>query len=74
MKKYFLSIFIVTSLIIIPANIILKGLTDISNLAVLPIGGAIILIAISMLMTLIAGLIPAQIASKKDPVVALRTE
>ena len=65
---------IVTTLIIIPANIILKGLTDISNLAVLPIGGAIILIAISMLMTLIAGLIPAQIASKKDPVVALRSE
>lgn len=65
---------IVTCLIIIPANLILKGLTNISNLAVLPIGGAIILIAISVLMTFIAGLIPAQIASKKDPVVALRTE
>jgi putative ABC transport system permease protein len=42
--------------------------------AVLPVGAAFILIGISMILTLIAGLIPSRIASKKDPVVALRTE
>ena len=42
--------------------------------AVLPVGGALILIGLSMVLTVIAGLIPARIASKKDPVIALRTE
>ncbi len=56
------------------ANIIIKSLTGISNLASLPIEGAIILIMISTILTLIAGLIPARFASKKDPVEALRTE
>lgn len=65
---------LVTLIIIIPANIILKSLTDISNLAQLPILGALILIGISVLMTFIAGLLPANLASKKDPVIALRTE
>ncbi len=56
-------------------NIILHALTGIPNLdAILPIGGAIILIALSMLLTAIAGLIPSKIAANKDPVVALRTE
>ena len=65
---------LVTVLILIPGNIILKALTDISHLANLPIVGAIVLILVSILMTFIAGLIPANLASKKDPVVALRTE
>ena len=65
---------VISTLLIIPANIILKSLTNISSLAVLPLGGSLILIGVSVLMTFIAGLIPAQIASKKDPVVALRTE
>ncbi|MBQ8205935.1 MAG: ABC transporter permease, partial [Bacilli bacterium] len=56
------------------ANIVIKSLTGISNLASLPLGGAIILIIISTLLTLIAGLIPSRYASKKDPVEALRTE
>ncbi len=56
-------------------NIILYALTDIPGLnAVLPTGGAVILIALSMLLTSIAGLIPSKIAANKDPVVALRTE
>ena len=42
--------------------------------AVLRLKGALILIAISVFLTLIAGLIPARVASKKDPVIALRTE
>ncbi len=65
---------IVTVLLDIPINIIIKHLTDISGVAKLPVGGAVILIIISMLLTVIAGLIPAKIASKKDPVIALRTE
>lgn len=56
-------------------NIILHALTGIATLnAVLPVAGAIILVAISVGLTLIAGLIPSRIASKKDPVIALRTE
>ena len=65
---------LVTIIINIPANIIIKELTGISNLSKLPTAGAIILIIISVLLTVIAGFIPAKIASKKDPVEALRTE
>ena len=57
-----------------PINAIIQSLTDLKDVAVLPPQGAIILILISMLLTFIAGLIPARIASKKDPVIALRTE
>ncbi len=57
-----------------PINGIIKSLTDLSNVAVLPPQGAVILILISMFLTFIAGLIPARIASKKDPVIALRSE
>lgn len=55
-------------------NIIIKAVTDIGGLASLPVVGGIILVVISMLLTVIAGLIPAKMASKKDPVEALRTE
>lgn len=65
---------IVTILINIPANIIIKKVVNISNLSKLPVAGAIILIIISVLLTVLAGFIPAKIASKKDPVEALRTE
>ena len=59
----------------IPINLILHSLTGIENLkAILPIGGAIILVLISTFLTLISGLIPSRSAAKKDPVVALRTE
>lgn len=66
---------VVTYLLCIPINIILRHLTGIANLrAVLPWQGALILIAISVLLTLFAGIIPSRSAAKKDPVVALRTE
>ena len=65
---------IVTLILNIPINIVIKHMVDISNISVLPLDGAIILIIISVLLTVIAGLIPARIASKRDPVVALRTE
>lgn len=63
-----------TLLLNIPINIIIKKFSGISGVAVLPLEGALILIAISVFLTLIAGLIPARVASKKDPVIALRTE
>ncbi len=65
---------VITLLLCIPANAIIKSVTDISNVAKMPVGGAVILVAISMILTTIAGLIPAKLAAKKDPVVALRTE
>ncbi len=66
---------VVTYLLCIPINIILNHLTGIANLrAVLPLSAAIILVVISVLLTLISGLIPSRSAAKKDPVVALRTE
>ncbi len=64
-----------TLLFCIPINLILKAVTGMSNIrAVLPVGAAFILVGISMALTLIAGLIPSRIASKKDPVEALRSE
>ncbi|SDM51477.1 ABC transporter ATP-binding protein/permease [Lachnospira pectinoschiza] len=65
---------IITLILCIPANAIIYNLTSIKNVAQLPVTGAIVLIIISMILTLIAGLVPARIAAKKDPVVALRTE
>ncbi len=64
----------VTLLLCIPANVIIKNVTTISNVAQLPVVGAVILVAISVLLTMLAGFIPAKMAAKKDPVVALRTE
>lgn len=65
---------VVTIILNIPINIIIKNVVNISNISQLPVIGAIILIIISVLLTVIAGFIPAKIASKKDPVEALRTE
>lgn len=64
----------VTILLNIPVSAIICSLAGIKNVAVLPLQGGLILVAISMLLTFIAGLIPSRIASKKDPVVALRSE
>lgn len=65
----------VTMLLIIPINSLIHKLTDNVNLsAILPLNGAIILIILAIILTLIGGLIPAKMASKKDPVEALRTE
>ena len=66
---------VVTYLLCIPINMILNYLTGIENLrAVLPFSAAVILVAISVVLNLISGLIPSRSAAKKDPVVALRTE
>ena len=65
---------VVTLLLCIPANALIKHLTDISNVAQPPVAGGVILIIISMFLTFIAGLIPAKLAAKKDHVVALRSE
>ena len=65
---------LITLFLTIPINIIIKNLAGISNVAILPIGGAIILVIISILLTTIAGLIPSRMASKKDPVEALRVD
>lgn len=64
----------VTLLLNIPINIIIENVTGIANVALLPWQGGVILVVISMLLTLIAGLVPAGVAAKKDPVEALRTE
>ncbi len=65
----------VTYLLCIPINAIIRHLTNIPNLrAVLPGNVAVLLVIISVVLTLICGLIPARSAAKKDPVVALRTE
>ena len=65
---------IVTFILTIPINIIIKNVVNISGIPRLPVGGAIILIIISIILTVIAGLIPSRIASRKDPVESLRSE
>ena len=66
---------LVTYLLCIPINLVIHNLTGISSLsAFLPSPVTAILVAISILLTLIAGIIPSRSAAKKDPVVALRTE
>ncbi len=65
---------LVSYLLTIPINLIIASLTDVNMRAQIPIMGAVILVAISIVLTLIAGLLPSKIAAKKDPVVALRTE
>lgn len=65
---------LLTVLLCIPINRIIEAVSDIPGVAALPAGAAVVLIAISMTLTLIAGLIPSRIAANKDPVVALRTE
>ena len=65
---------LITLLLNIPINIIIKNITGISHISSLPLTGAIVLIIISMILTLVAGLIPSRVASRKDPVEALRVE
>ena len=66
---------LLTLLLCLPINAIVAAITGFSNIkAVLPFTAAIVLVFISMGLTMIAGLIPSKKASKKDPVVALRTE
>ena len=64
-----------TLIILVPGNALIHHLANSNDVnAVLPVGGAVILIALSVLLTLLGGLIPAKKAAKSDPVTALRTE
>ncbi len=65
---------LITLLICIPINIITKDILEVSGIASLPVTGAIFLIILSVVLTVISGFIPAKLASKKDPVEALRSE
>ena len=65
---------LVTILLNIPNRLVLSNLTGIAFAVNLPFGSGFTLVAISVILTMIAGLIPSRLASKKDPVVALRTE
>ena len=66
---------VITVLLCIPINAVIQTLTGINNLrAFLPVDVGVTLVVISVLLTLISGIIPSRSAAKKDPVVALRTE
>ncbi len=65
---------LIARLLLFPTNSILLDLTELENVAVMNPLHAILLITISVILTLIGGFIPAKLASKKDPVIALRTE
>ncbi len=65
---------VITMLLNIPMNIVIEQLSGVQSMAAVPPAAAVILIAISVLLTLIGGIIPSRMASKKDPVTALRTE
>lgn len=65
----------ITLLLLIPGNAVIHALTGSGSVnAALPIGSGVLLIVLSMVLTLIGGLIPAKKAARKDPVAALRTE
>lgn len=64
----------ITMLLNIPMNIVIEQLSGVQSMAAVPPAAAIILIVISVLLTLVGGIIPSRMASKKDPVTALRTE
>lgn len=63
-----------TLLLTIPLNAIIGKFVGVPGFAALPVWSAVLLIAVSVGLTFIAGLIPSRIAAKRDPVVALRTE
>ncbi len=65
---------VITILLNIPINLVIAKVADVNNLSHLPLMGGVILVIISMILTIIAGLIPSKMASKQDPVKSLRTE
>lgn len=65
---------LITVVLNIPINLIIKALVGVSGISSLPIYGGVALILISMFLTVVAGLIPSKVAAKKDPVEALRTD
>ena len=65
---------LISRLLLIPINNILFKLTGLDNIAIMNIKYSIMLIIISIILTLVGGAIPSNLASKKDPVQSLRTE
>ena len=65
---------LITLVLNVPISVVVKNMTGVSHIAKLPVNGAIFLIFIDLVLTILAGLIPSKIASKKDPVEALRSE
>ncbi|MGN0435773.1 MAG: ABC transporter permease, partial [Wujia sp.] len=65
---------VVTIILNIPINMIINHVAGLTGVAKLPVGGAVILVLISVLLTMIGGLVPSRYAAKQDPVVALRSE
>ena len=65
---------LVTVLLNIPISKVIEKFVNVPNVSSLPVKGAVILVIISVVLTLIGGLIPSKMAAKKDPVIALRSE
>lgn len=65
---------LITLVLNVPISVVVENMTGVSHIAKLPVNGAVFLIFIDLVLTILAGLIPSKIASKKDPVEALRSE
>lgn len=65
---------LITLVLNIPICMVVENMTGVAHIAKLPVNGAVFLIFIDLVLTILAGLIPSKIASKKDPVEALRSE
>ena len=65
---------LITLVLNVPISMVVENMTGVSHIAKLPVDGAVFLIFIDLVLTILAGLIPSKIASKKDPVEALRSE
>ena len=65
---------LITLVLNVPISMVVENMTGVAHIAKLPVNGAIFLILIDLVLTILAGLIPSKIASKKDPVEALRSE
>ena len=63
-----------TVLLNIPISMVIERMTGVAGIAQMPLNGAVILIGVELLLTMLAGLIPARMAARKDPVQALRSE
>ena len=65
---------LITLVLNVPISLVVENMTGVAHIAKLPVNGAVFLIFIDLVLTILAGLIPSKIASKKDPVEALRSE
>lgn len=65
---------LITLVLNVPISVVVENMTGVAHIAKLPVNGAVFLILIDLVLTILAGLIPSKIASKKDPVEALRSE